>query len=404
VTAPRPPASRGARPRVVREQVLAFRLASHHLARRLPPGSLLPAAAACGVQDTPHATAPLALAARVDGLTPPEVDGALARDRALLAVWAMRGAPHLVPAADAWVFTAGALPGDEDSFAVFLGGWAGPVAEAGMSATELAGRLAAAARAELDGRRLVVDDLRTALWRRLPELGRLRRPSHVRADMPEPLFRTVGLTGAACIAAGHGDRAELVRTDQWLGRRPARRNGEALAAAGPDRARAELVRRYLHCHGPSTPGAFAEWTLRSPADARAAFALVQGELVEVDTDGGRAFMLAADADTLADPPSGDGVRLLPTQDPFLQQRDRATLLPDPALRRRLWRPVGGPGLLLLDGRPAATWRFQVHRERLRVTVEPFGSLPTAAHAAAEAEAERLAPFRGATTAELAVRA
>jgi hypothetical protein len=126
--------------------------------------------------------------------------------------------------------------------------------------------------------------------------------------------------------------------------------------------------------------------------------------VEVDTDGGRAFMLAADADTLADPPSADGVRLLPTQDPFLQQRDRATLLPDPALRRRPWRPVGGPGLLLLDGRPAATWRFQVHRERLRVTVEPFGSLPTAAHAAAEAEAERLAPFRGATTAELAVRA
>jgi hypothetical protein len=115
------------------------------------------------------------------------------------------------------------------------------------------------------------------------------------------------------------------------------------------------VRRYLHCHGPSTPGAFAEWTLRSPADA----------------------------DALADPPSADGVRLLPTQDPFLQQRDRATLLPDPALRRRPWRPVGGPGLLLLDGRPAATWRFQVHRERLRVTVEPFGTLPSAAPAAAE---------------------
>jgi hypothetical protein len=404
VTARRPPASRGARPRVAREQVLAFRLASHHLARRLPPGSLLPAAAACGVQDTPHATAAFALAARVDGLTPPEVDGALARDRTLLAVWAMRGAPHLVPTADAWVFTAGALPGDEDSFAVFLGGWAGPVADAGMSATELAGRLAAAARAVLDGRQLVVDDLRTELWQRLPELGGVRRPSHARADMPEPLFRTVGLTGAACIAAGHGDRAELVRTDQWLGRRPARRNGKAPAAAGPDRARAELARRYLHCHGPSTPGAFAEWTQRSPADARAAFALVEGELVEVDTDGGRAFMLAADAGALADPPPADGVRLLPTQDPFLQQRDRATLLPDPALRRRLWRPVGGPGLLLLDGHPAATWRSQVRRGRLRVTVEPFGSLPAAARAAAEAEAQRLAPFRGATTAELAVRA
>jgi len=40
----------------------------------------------------------------------------------LLAVWAMRGAPHLVPTGDAEVFTAGAMPADEASFAVLLGG------------------------------------------------------------------------------------------------------------------------------------------------------------------------------------------------------------------------------------------------------------------------------------------
>jgi hypothetical protein len=184
--------------------------------------------------------------------------------------------------------------------------------------------------------------------------------------------------------------------DQWLPRPP--------PATDPGRARAELIRRYLHRHGPSTPAAFAEWTLRGRADAGAAFALVERELVEVDTDAGRAFLLAADADALADPPAAEGVRLLPTQDPFLQQRDRATLLPDPSQRRRLWRPVGGPGLLLLDGRPAGLWRSQVRRGRLRVAVEPFGSLPAAAHAAVEAEAQRLAPFRGAATAEVAVSA
>jgi len=387
---------RRARFRATREQVLAFRLASNRLARRLPPGSLLAAAAACGIQETPHGTAPLALAARVEGLTPHEVERALAGNRTLLAVWAMRGAPHLVPAGDAEVFTAGALPADEVSFAAFLGGWAAPVVAAGVPAATLAERLAAAARTALDGRRLRVDDLRGELWRRVPELAGVRRPPGARADMPEPLFRTIGLAGVACIAGGVGDRAELVRTDQWLPRPP--------PAADPERARAELVRRYLHCHGPSTPGAFAEWTLRGPADARAAFALVERELVEIDSDGRRTVLLAADADALAGSVAAEGVRLLPTQDPFLQQRDRATLLPDPSLRRRLWRPVGGPGLLLLDGRPAGTWRWTAARGRLRVTVEPFGSLPATARGAVQAEAERLAPFRGATTAEVTVPA
>jgi hypothetical protein len=386
---------RGARLHATREQVLAFRLASHRLDRRLPPGSLLEAAAG-GIQETPHGTAPLALAARVEELTAQQVEAALAADRTLLAVWAMRGAPYLVPTGDVEVFTTGALPADETSFAVFLAGWAASVADAAIPAATLAGRLADAARTALDGRRLLVDDLRGELWRRVPELAKLRRPAGTRADMPEPLFRSIGLAGVACIAAGVGDRAELVRTDQWLPRPP--------PAVDHDQARAELVRRYLHLHGPSTPAAFAEWTQRAPADARAAFALVEGELVEVDSDGRGAVLLAADADALADPPAAEGVRLLPTQDPFLQQRDRATLLPDPAQRRRLWRPVGGPGLLLLDGRPAGTWRSQVRRGRLQVTVKPFGPLPAAAHAAVEAEAQRLAPFRGAASAEVTVAA
>jgi len=35
----------------------------------------------------------------------------------------------------------------------------------------------------------------------------------------------------------------------------------------PAWARAELVRRYLHCYGPSTPQHFAEWAGIGPAQA-----------------------------------------------------------------------------------------------------------------------------------------
>jgi len=68
----------------------------------------------------------------------------------------------------------------------------------------------------------------------------------------------------------------------------------------------------------------------------------------------------------------------------------------PASRRPRW-PSGWPP-------PTGTWRWTAARGRLRVTVEPFGSLPATARGAVQAEAERLAPFRGATTAEVTVPA
>ena len=93
-----------------REQVLAFRLASHGLHGRTK--GLVEAAARCGIQETPLGTAALAFHARVDGLTAEKLEKALSKDRTLLALWAMRGAPHVVPATDLEVFTTGALPLD----------------------------------------------------------------------------------------------------------------------------------------------------------------------------------------------------------------------------------------------------------------------------------------------------
>lgn len=50
-------------------RILAFRLANYHVTERLGPRSLVKAAAACGVQETPVGSAAVALAARVEELT-----------------------------------------------------------------------------------------------------------------------------------------------------------------------------------------------------------------------------------------------------------------------------------------------------------------------------------------------
>jgi hypothetical protein len=119
-------------PKPDREQILAFRLASHNLTRRLGPRSVTKAAAACGVQETPLGSAAMAFLARVEKLPPALLDRALFEDRTLVSLWAMRGAPYVVPARDLGVFTVGALPLDPASFKQSLGGWSDALAKVGL--------------------------------------------------------------------------------------------------------------------------------------------------------------------------------------------------------------------------------------------------------------------------------
>ena len=74
-----------------REQILAFRLASHGLNRRTK--GLVEAAARCGIQETPLGTAALAFHARVNGLSTQKLEDALGKERSLFTLWSMRGAP-----------------------------------------------------------------------------------------------------------------------------------------------------------------------------------------------------------------------------------------------------------------------------------------------------------------------
>jgi len=381
-------------PTIARTQIVAFRLSSHNLVRRLGPRSLVRAGAACGIQETPNGSAAMALCARIDRLSPRTLEQALVRDRTLFHLWSLRGAPYVVPARDLAVFSAGALPFDHASFDVFLGSWAPAIEAAGLDPFDLLSRMTTATRALLDGRTLDVNELRDSLLKRTRSLSRITRPKQARHDMPEPLYRALGLAGAACIVAGRGTNSIMTRTDQWA--------GTPVGDTDVDGARAELVRRFLHCYGPSTPRHFAEWSGRSLRDAKAAFELIADELAEVDDPGGRAWVFARDLKKLDSPHEPAGARLLPVADPFLQQRDRATLVPDEAARKRLWRPVGGPGAVLVDGEVVAIWRARAVRSRLQVSVEPFRRLARSDVEPIEREAERLAPFRGCDSAEVSI--
>ena len=381
-----------ARP-VDRQQILAFRRRRQSLDRPARGAAAVAAVSgACPIQNTPPGGAALALRARVADLTPAALDAALAA-KALVQTWSLHGAPHLVPADDLPVFTVALAPADEDEARYLLRPILDDLDGMGLPARAAIEQTAAAIGEALDGGPRSKDDLLDELTRRLPP-GLNPWCPRCKIDHVHPtLQRAAALAGGFLLTPDGGAGVRFVRTDRWLKGLPAAPAG----GAGP-----ELVRRYLRAYGPSTAGAFATWAGIAPRGARRLWQPVAAETVAVDAAGERAWLLAADAGgagAAAGAASG-GVRLLPPNDPYLAQTDRETLVPDRAQRGEIWRAAGAPGVLLVDGEVAGTWRSRKAGRRLDVSVRPFAPLTASARSRTAALADDLAGFRGCASAAL----
>lgn len=384
--------------KVTSSQLLPFRLKSQHLLERQPGSALLDVAGACGVQNTPPGTAALALRARIVGLTAKAVDHALYEDKVLLQAWSRRTVPCLFPTADASTFTVGLLPEAEEEIRAMIYGVETALEKVGITAQRVVTLAAEGAHQILDGRRLTKDELGLELARWAPPfLDEAQRSAWQSPSMYAPgqslgesmmrfALPLVALRGSCCHAERRGNQAYLARPDQWL--------AKPLPEMSAQEARARLARRYLHCYGPSTPQHFAEWAGISPAQAAQSWSLIESELLEVQVEDRRSWLLAGDLNDLQSALDVQGVRFLPPHDPFLELRDRLTLVPDKSWQARVWRTVGNPGVLLVDGRFAGIWRPQKKGRSLQVQIEPFLVIPNSRMVEIEAEAEGMAAFRG----------
>lgn len=373
-------------------QVVAFRLASQGLAGG-GVADPLDALATWTVQDSPPGAAAAALANRLSAagqeLEPGWVDAAIA-DRSVISLYNARTATALLPAAGAAAFATAQLPEDDTDFKAVVrtavpeqdSGYAEPVALAVDAISDA-----------LDGRALSRDALHEELRQRLPKaLLPWCEPCgshHAKRGM----LVMASLRGRLCLSGRAGRQPEFSRTDQWAG-------WEAPPAAEAQR---QLLERYLHAYGPSKSGDFAEWAGLSKPLAKRIWAAVldAGDLTEVTVGGAPAgAILTADAGQLADPPAAHGVFLLGPGDPLLVGRDRATLIADATVRKRLWSALPTTGLVLAGGTPVATWKAKKSGKRLDVTVERFAR--GGRQADLEQGAERLAVHRGAASVGLSV--
>ena len=314
----------------------------------------------------------------------------------MLQAWSPKAAPYIFPSREAPVFTVGLLPSNEASIRAFIPGVEPALEEIGISATEVIDLLGMAIREILAGRTLAKDDLGIELARWvLPKLT-----AHQQAAWQLPSWYAPGqslgesvarfalpvlsLQGLCCHADRRGSQAHLARTDQWLAASPATTNH--------DQARAELVRRYLHCFGPSTPQHLAEWAGIAPTQAAQSWKLVKGDLLEIDYNGQKTWLYRGDLERFLSPATVEGIRFLPPHDPYLTLRDRETLVTGRTLQRRIWKHAGNPGVLLVDGRVAGIWRHRKKGNRLNITIENFTPLSKTIRSQVEAEAATVTPF------------
>jgi hypothetical protein len=355
------------------EQILAFRLARSGLAGR--DARTLAEAAACPASDFSRDAALLALAARMEDVSPDAYRDAVDAGDLVMA-YIVRGAIHALAPGDFALFGRALVANDDDELGAQLGRQMQRLAaEKGFAQTEALEEVAAATSEALgDGRRLDRNELHEELRQRV---GKDLLPwckgckSHHVAPM---LWRY------ATVKAG-------VRLDA---QRRYRRGKPGRAPRA-----SEAVRRFLGFYGPATPSDFADWAGLARPHAQRLWAEVEGDLVEVQAG----WLLREDVASLESPPAAEGIRFLPPGDPYLQKPNRARLAPDPGLRKRLFRPVGSPGAVLRDGRLAGLWRPKAKGRKVELTVERLDALP---RDGLEEEAQRVARLRGAAEAVLVV--
>jgi len=323
----------GARLRLTRSQILAFRRHAGGLDERLPRGQdSLRRAAWAGLPDSMPRAALHSIHARVAG-----TEASTWEDPSLVQLWGPRFSVFVVAARDLAVFSLALLPSD---------------AKGRARAVDLAARL----HAFLGGARMTYGEAGRAL------------------GVDPNRLRYAAATGTVLIR-WEGARQPTI----WTVPRP---------ETDPHDARLELARRYLHIYGPAAPESFGRWSGIGPRPGIAAFGALGTSLTPVQTPVGDAWILGRDeAAFRAAPGPVAPARLLPSGDAYLlfHGADRDLVVPDTGRRQELWTPRVWPGGLLVGGEVAGTWR----RADTVLTVQPWRALSDGEREAVVEEAESL---------------
>lgn len=261
-------------PSVTWEQARAFRLARMHLVDPLGPRSVRKVVRDLGgVQAQVASAGELQIAVRAQGLAQGAIERAIYKQRTLVKSWMMRGTLHWVDAADYAVWAAASrtrAPWNKNYWQKYFGVTAKQV-EAAVDAIGNA----------LDGQCLTREQIADEVHARLKNKA---IDEQLRSGWGSVL-KIAASQGMLCFGPSEGRNVAFVRPDQWL---------KGFKHLDVDESIAEVLRRYLVAHGPATREEFARWWGFQPADARRVIESIESELVLVDREGDKAYVLKKD--------------------------------------------------------------------------------------------------------------
>lgn len=355
------------------DQVRRFRLRAHHLDRAYGLEAVEELVGACGMQNSPPGAWEAALFNRAPALRREDAERLLCGERSLVQAWSMRGAPAVFPVSESDAFLSALVPREGEPW-VYTKGIGLALDALGMGFDEALG-LVMRAIPLLDERSVAS---KVALDQVLADEVEPLLPNEKRAAWREPsmygspdkqtvggaavsfLLRPCAFLGLVVFGERDGATPTFTSYSRWL--------GHALEPA--DDAVERLVRKFARCYGPTGPGELAKWLGCSGPQARRMWGSVAEELEPVTFEGRRSWVLAADREALAasEPPERD-LLLLAGHDPYLDQRDRATLQADSALQRRIWRTVANPGAVVRGGQVVGTWTSRKQARGMTIACE-----------------------------------
>ena len=363
------------------DQIRSFRLRSHHLDRIYGRETLLEAAGACGLQNSPPGAWEAAIHNRIPELGGKELRVVLEENKILLQAWSFRGVPVVFPAEERRTFLSALIPAEGEPW-IYTRGIGLALDALGLDFDYLL-RLLFQVIPGLDHRSISGKnelDQMLAAWMEpfLPEEKRQiwNQPSMYGSPDRQTvggaavsfLLRPCSFMGQVVFGKRRGGSPEFTSVGRWLNE--ADREPGQTDLPGPDgEASRCLVRKFLHCYGPSSPDLFGEWLGCSGKQARRMWNLAAEEMEPVSVMGKKKFFLREDRQILFESPDfSRGPLLLSGYDPYLDQRDRQILQPDSRLRRKIWRTVANPGAVVTEGRVTGIWTARKKKDGLEVDI------------------------------------
>jgi hypothetical protein len=300
------------------------------------------------IQAQDYAQAVWAIGLRTTAATLADVEQAIA-EKKIVRTWPLRGTIHFVPAEDArWMLrlSAGRV----------LAGVRRRQAQLGLDQAVLE-----------RSRQLFYDVLHGG--RRLTRTEMLALLEH--AGIPAEKQRGyhmlgyAALTGLVCMGPLRKKEQTFVLLDEWAPGGISLPREEALA---------ELARRYFSSHGPATLPDLARWAGLTLTDARVGLSAVGDGLVS-QTKEGSEYWLPSQVSQIA-AGEAEGIYLLPGFDEYLiGYAERGMVLPNEHMDKVV---PGGNGIfqpvIVVAGQVVGTWKRQVKKDALTITVLPFTHL------------------------------